>query len=248
MSEHLQIPGRYYRTYPPRLPLGEREELLTIDVAESAFQLIDVYGNLPDDEVDAVSDASREHRSPDHDLREQMIRTKIVPAKEAAKAAGLRIAYVSNYLSPGLSEASEWRNLSARTAGVDVLDTWAPPTPLLQHASIVAPQADEPVIHKQNYNGFFETHLESLLRGWGARNLVIVGFDTLICLAATATEAMYRNYRVIVLRDATYTPEYPETREGSWANFVAVRLIETSIGYTATCDDFIRSCRESVSR
>jgi ureidoacrylate peracid hydrolase len=33
--------------------------------------------------------------------------------------------------------------------------------------------------------------------------------------------------------------EFPETLEGGWANFMAVRHIETAIGYTSTSQEFI---------
>src|SRR6267378_3573530 len=68
--------------------------------------------------------------------------------------------------------------------------------------------ADVYVIKKQLYSGFFETHLDSLLRSLNARNLVTVGFDSRICLGTTVVDAMYRNYRVIALRDSTATTEY----------------------------------------
>jgi ureidoacrylate peracid hydrolase len=131
-----------------------------------------------------------------------------------------------------------------RTAGVDVLKEWIPPTPILEHAAVIAPSDGEPVIRKQLYSGFFETHLDSLLRSYAARNLIVVGFDSRICLATTVTDAMYRNYRVIVLRDATYTTEYPETEAEGWANFLAIRFIESNVGYTAETEAFIQACDE----
>ena len=134
-----------------------------------------------------------------------------------------------------------------RTCDVDVLEAWKAPTAILEHAAVIAPGAGEPTVPKQHYSGFFETNLDTVLRGFGARNLVIVGFDSRICLSATATDAMYRDYRVIVLRDAIRTVEYPETREGGWANFMAVRFIESNIGYTATTDEFIAACDALLS-
>ena len=94
------------------------------------------------------------------------------------------------------------------------------------------------------YSGFFETNLDSVLRGYGAKYLVAVGFDSRICFGTTVTDAMYRDYRVIALRDAIYTSEFPETQAGGWANFLAVRFIEANVGYTSTVDDFIRACDE----
>jgi ureidoacrylate peracid hydrolase len=238
----LGLRGRYYRHHPPEEPLGEAEEELELAIGETVFLLVDVYGAAYDEDFVEPDDLPNFYRALPGDPRGEIVRTKIAPAKAAAKRAGLRVAYLTNYLSPGISEGTEWRNMSIRTAGVDVLEAWVPPNPILEHAAVIAPEPGEPVIRKQLYSGFFETHLDSLLRGWGARNLVVVGFDSRICLATTVTEAMYRNYRVVVLRDATHTMEYPETEAGGWANFLAIRFIESTVGYTATTDDFVRSC------
>ena len=243
----LQITGRYYRWYPAINPLGSAEETLTLPVHETVLLLVDVYGARFDDNFEQPADTPAFYRAPADDPVRTIVRDRIVPAKAAAKRAGLRIVYVTNYLSPGLSEGNEWRNMSIRTCGVDVLEAWRPPTPILEHAKIIAPEPGEPVIRKQLYSGFFETNLDSVLRGYGARNLVVVGFDSQACLRATVTDAMYRDYRVVALRDAIRTTEYPETKDGEWSNFVAIRFIEGNVGYTATSDDFITACDDVVA-
>jgi ureidoacrylate peracid hydrolase len=244
MSEgrHLTVTGRYWRWFPAEEPLGYQEERLELPLDETVFLLVDVYGARFDNDADQAPDTPSFYRATADDPVKRIVRERVVPAKAAAKRAGLQVVYLTNYLSPGLSEGNEWRNMSIRTCGVDVLEEWKPPTPILEHSRIIAPQPDEPVIRKQLYSGFFETNLDSVLRGYGARNLVVVGFDSRICLGTTVTDAMYRDYRVVVLRDAIHTLEYPETKEGGWANFVAVRFIEGNVGYTITTDDFIAAC------
>lgn len=244
----LRLTGRYYRYYPWDAPLGEAEEQLELPVDETVFLLVDVYGARHDPDFQLPADMPEFYKSPPDDQISQIIREKIVPAKAAAKRAGMRRVYLTNYLSPGLSEGNEWRNMSIRTCGVDVLTEWKPPTPVLEHARFIAPEADEPLVPKQLYSGFFETHLDSVLRGYGAKNLVVVGFDSRICLGTTVTDAMYRNYRVVVLRDATSTTEFPETKEGGWANFLAIRFIEANVGYTALTEAFIGACDAVVAR
>ena len=71
---------------------------------------------------------------------------------------------------------------------------------------------------------------------------MVVGFDSRICLAATVTDAMQHDYRVVVLRDAIRTTEYADTADGGWANRLAERYIESNVGYTALTDDFIAAC------
>jgi nicotinamidase-related amidase len=126
---------------------------------------------------------------------------KIKPAKLAAKAVGVPVVYVTNYLSPGLTEGSVWRNLTLRMPGVDVLRAWREPNDSLAFSKVIAPEPGDHVVRKQFFSGFFETHLDSLLRSLGVKDIVLVGFDARVCLRTTAVDAMFRNYRVITLRD-----------------------------------------------
>ncbi|HEY0616785.1 MAG TPA: isochorismatase family cysteine hydrolase [Kribbella sp.] len=249
----VHLPARYYRTYPVESPLGHTEETLELDPARTVFLLVDVYGlgfdgSGPDDT--AGSDLPAFYRDQAIASRET-VRNHIVPAKQAAKRLGLPIVYLTNHLSPGLNENSEWRNLTMRVHNIDVLESWREPNQILAHSDVVAPQPGEYLIKKQLYSGFFETQLDSLLRSLDAYTLITVGFDSRICLATTVTEAMYRNYRVVVLRDAVGTSPYStgedaETGNGEWSAPGAIRFIETNVGYTATSSQWIAACDEAV--
>lgn len=235
----LTLPGRYYRLYPSfEQPLGYAEDELTLDPKETAFLLVDVYGRGFDGEGDA--DVPSIYAT-DPVMRE-IVRERIVPAKQAAAAAALPVVYVTNQLTPGLSEDNEWRRMSMRTCNVDVLQEWQEPNDVLAFSSVIAPGKDDVVIPKQMYSGFFETTLDTTLRARGVRNLVVVGFDTRICLGNTVTDAICRGYRVVVLRDCVRTFEFPETRETEMANMLALRFIETNVGYTSTAADFLAAC------
>lgn len=242
----LEISGRYWRYFPPDAPLGYAEERLALSVDKTAFVLIDVYGLRHGDDS-ATESLPNFYRPTAGDTWRTIVRERIVPAKAAARSAGLTVIYLTNHLSAGVTEASEWRLMSMRTCGVDVLEVWQPPTPILAFAKIIEPQPDEPIVHKQHYSGFFETELDSVLRSRGISDLVAVGFDSRICLSATLTDAMYRGYRVVALRDAIGTTEYPDTAQGGWASLVAERYLESNVGYTATTDDFISACSSVAS-
>jgi ureidoacrylate peracid hydrolase len=218
----MSLAGRYYRNYPLGAPLGHAEDLFELELDRTVFLIIDVYGH-------AFEDVVVEH---------------IVPAKAAAKRAGLPVVYLTNYLSPALTQQSELRDISLRVDGVDLLETWKEPNDFLAISDIIAPGPGELVVKKQLYSGFFETHLDSLLRSLDTRNLVTVGFESQVCLGTTVTDAMYRNYHVWVLRDAIATAEWPETAEGRWANFMAVRYIETHVGLSCTTEQWVRACAQ----
>ena len=240
----IQITGRYYANHPPGNPTGEVEEPLELRLDETAFLVVDVYGKGYD--PDAGLGDVPEMYSRSVERNRDIVVNHIRPVRDAADTAGLPVVYLTNYLAPSTNEQTEWRNMSIRTCGVDVLDCWAEPNDILVHSEVVAPRPGDYLIKKQMYSGFFAPHLDSLLRSLKVRNLVTVGFDLRICLGTTVTDAMYRGYRVIVLRDCTSTNEYPETEEGGWLNWLGVRFIEANVGYTSTSEDFIRGCKEAA--
>ena len=74
----------------------------------------------------------------------------------------------------------------------------------------LAPASGEHVIKKHRYSGFFGTDLDMILREWGIDTVIISGTTTENCCSATARDAMFRNYRVVFLSDATATYDYPD--------------------------------------
>ena len=61
------------------------------------------------------------------------------------------------------------------------------------------------VIPKRRYDGFFQTDLDLTLRELGVTTLIAVGADSNICVLHTLAGAYFRNYKTIVVEDATYT-------------------------------------------
>ena len=74
------------------------------------------------------------------------------------------------------------------------------------------------MIKKHRYSAFFGTDLDIILREWGVDTVIISGTTTENCCHATARDAMFRNYRVVFLADATATFDYPDRGFGSMAN------------------------------
>ena len=73
-------------------------------------------------------------------------------------------------------------------------------------ASVVAelaPRADELVVRKHYYDGFNGTVLDGALRARGVTTLVVTGTMTDICVLATVIGAFNREYRVLVVEDAS---------------------------------------------
>jgi nicotinamidase-related amidase len=73
----------------------------------------------------------------------------------------------------------------------------------------VAPQGDEPVIVKHFPDSFVQTDLDDRLKAAGARNLVLAGFMTHMCVNSTARGAFNLGYASTVVASATATRSLP---------------------------------------
>jgi nicotinamidase-related amidase len=73
----------------------------------------------------------------------------------------------------------------------------------------VAPREGEPVVVKSYPNSFIETDLDQRLKALGARDLVLAGFMTHMCVNSTARGAFNLGYAPTVVAAATATRTLP---------------------------------------
>jgi nicotinamidase-related amidase len=106
----------------------------------------------------------------------------------------------------------------SRTAGIPIFHIMhdaGPGSPYDIRAEIgricdrATPRAGEPVIVKHHPNSFWETSLDAQLRESGAKNLVLAGFMTHVCVNSTARGAFNLGYNATVIGDATATRDLP---------------------------------------
>jgi len=90
-----------------------------------------------------------------------------------------------------------------------------------QIADIVAPRDGEPVIVKNFPSSFEQTNLHEQLQKIGAKNLVLTGFMTHVCVNSTARAAFNRGYGTTVVAAATATRALP----GPSGNVLPARTI-----------------------
>lgn len=106
----------------------------------------------------------------------------------------------------------------------------------------LAPLPGEHVIRKHRYSAFFGTDLDMILRGWGIDTVVISGTTTENCCHATARDALFRNYRVVFLADATATYDYPDNGFGAMPNAAVHRatlvILADSTAHVMSVADF----------
>jgi len=240
---NLSLRGRYYRMFPPEAYLGYAEELLELDLAHTAFMLIDVYGlgyspGEPEPERPALF-----YQGSTEVERQVMLRC-IKPSLEAARRIKMPIIYVNNSNQNVASQRSEFGGILVRTHGLTVQERWETDPVEFRFSKLVEPRAGEYLVAKQMYSGFFETCLESLLKNLEIKNLLVVGFAANACVLGTLNDALYRNYRIILLRDGTAAMEYHDTLAEQTATRLIIRQVEAFLGYTTTGEEFIRSCNK----
>jgi ureidoacrylate peracid hydrolase len=107
----------------------------------------------------------------------------------------------------------------------------------------LAPQPGEHVIKKHRYSGFFATDLDLILRQWGIETVIISGTTTENCCHATARDAMFHNYKVVFLSDATGTFDYPDVGQGALSAEAVHRATLTILAFSTadvmTVDQFV---------
>ncbi len=96
----------------------------------------------------------------------------------------------------------------------------------------IAPLPNEKVVLKHRYSAFYNTDLETVLRGLDVEDLVVSGIMTNLCCESTARDAYFRDYRVFFLADGTGSVN-EEMHRASLLN------IAFGFGYVTTSDRII---------
>jgi nicotinamidase-related amidase len=121
----------------------------------------------------------------------------MIRVRDAARRAGIPIVVTQElHRGDGIDfgrelDGSEKEHCIEGTAEAELIPELRPQGPMEYH------------VMKRRYSGFFGTDLDLLLRGLGARTLVIAGGLTDVCLHYTAVDAHQFDYHVRVIEDAT---------------------------------------------
>lgn len=88
-----------------------------------------------------------------------------------------------------------------RESRILIRDTWN--TDIVEE---LTPTREDIVLYKTRYSGFYGTELEEVLKRRAIQSLVITGVSTSVCVESTVRDAMFRDYRCVVLADCTGEP------------------------------------------
>jgi nicotinamidase-related amidase len=247
--EAIDIKGRHYWSYPPGQYLGYAERILKLDTADTAFVIVDVYG---------ASLGNRDDDGPGIeymlDRALKIVIERIAPGKAAAKRLGIPSICVTNSaprVELSRSELGNQRQDNVSTI-LDALSGECINDPLgyvpgdlrcVQHSLAITAQNGDCSIRKHVYSGFFGTRLDGLPRNLGIRNIVFSGLAAGVCLLGTMIDALYRNCRVLLLRDCTEAVDVPgfDQVEGAFTRRICL-WTECHLGHTFTSADWVAAC------
>ncbi len=103
------------------------------------------------------------------------------------------------------------------------------------------PSADDIVIYKTRYSGFYKTNLDSVLRQLGKKYLIITGCTTSVCVESTVRDANFRDYLPVVLEDCTAEPKgFDFSRSNHEASLF---IIQANFGWVSNSREFIKALK-----
>jgi nicotinamidase-related amidase len=119
-----------------------------------------------------------------------------------ARQAGLAVVHVRTEFNEGMANAGR---IGSRTrAMMDSLGTaLVQGNPLADVAPELTPGAEDIVITKTRFSGFWQTDLDSVLRKRQIDTLIFAGGTTTVCVESTLRDALFLEYNALVLADCT---------------------------------------------
>jgi ureidoacrylate peracid hydrolase len=152
----------------------------------------------------------------------------IEPAKRltgAARDRGVPVIW-TRHGTRGLADGGPFMQLRPflRDGGLRV-GTWG-----YEILDELEPRGDDWFVEKNRLSAFFNTNLELVLRAVHADTVLITGVLTNQCVAATSKDAMFRDFKPIVVADATGTT-LPHLHEP------ALEMIRVGWGEVRSLDD-----------
>jgi len=172
------------------------EEPLRLDAKRSALIIQDLQNDVIG-EGGAFADSG----APAH-AQSQNIVENVSRIARAARSAGMPVIHIHYIVEPGALGLKQNAPLfqGVKEANALVRGSWgAAPVEGLE------PQDGDHVVEKMRMNGFYDTRLDILLRGFGVETIVITGAWTNMSIEHTARHGADAGYEIFVVSDGTST-------------------------------------------
>lgn len=138
-----------------------------------------------------------------HEMDISHMRRVIEPTRalnDACRKAGVPIIW-TRHGSRGVEDGGPFmqKRVLLRDGGLRT-NTWG-----YEILADLEPHADDWYVEKTRLSAFFNTNLDSILRALGTETLIISGVLTNQCIGATTKDAMFRDYKPVVVEEAVGT-------------------------------------------
>src|SRR5438309_8601695 len=145
----------------------------------------------------------------------------------AARSAGVPVIHVWYIVEAGAPGLKQNAPLFEGVKGANALvrGTWG-----AAPADGLEPREGDFVVEKMRMNGFYDTKLDTLLRGFGTETLIITGAWTNMSIEHTARHAADAGYEIVVASDGT------STIDDEWQH-AALNYALTNVATVATCGE-----------
>jgi nicotinamidase-related amidase len=203
--------------------------VLSLDPARTALIIQDLQND-----VMAEGGALADSGAPGHAASQNVV-ANVKGLAAAARAAGVPVIHVHYIVEAGARGLKLNAPLFQGVKEADALvrGTWgAAPVDGLE------PQDGDLVVEKTRMNGFYNTILDNLLRGFGTQTLVITGAWTNMSIEHTARHGADAGYEIVVVSDGT------STIDDEWQN-VGLNYALTNVGQTATAQEVAQALGRS---
>ncbi|MEA2341017.1 MAG: gluconolactonase [Solirubrobacteraceae bacterium] len=196
------------------------DEALRLDPKRSALIIQDMQND-----VIIEGGAFADSGAPAHATSQDVV-ANVRGLAEACRAAGVPVIHVWYIVEPGARGLKQNAPLfqGVKESNALVRGTWG-----AAPADGLEPQEGDHVVEKMRMNGFYETRLDTLLRGLGAETIVITGAWTNMSIEHTARHGADAGYEVIVASDGT------STTGDEWQN-AALNYAMGNVAQVATCE------------
>jgi ureidoacrylate peracid hydrolase len=168
---------------------------------------------------------------------------------EAARSAGIAIVYLTigwpadGSTAGGPDSPNPQKELALRLmrerpelrGKLLTFGTWD-----FQIVDELTPEPSDIVIVKSRYSGFHGTNLDSVLRGRGIRNLLMVGIASNVCVESTLRDAYFNEYWPVLIEDATMPAGSTEIQKATVYN------VTNFFGWVANAEDVATALRTAV--
>ena len=155
----------------------------------------------------------------------------------AARSSGVPVIHVWYIVEPGAPGLKLNAPLFEDVKGANALvrGTWG-----AAPADGLEAQEGDLVVEKMRMNGFHDTRLDTLLRGFGVETLIITGAWTNMSIEHTARHAADAGYRAVVASDGT------STVNDDWQN-AALSYAMQNVASVATCAEIAEAIGATVN-